>query len=318
MLVLFHRKFRRLPTAGGHLKVFHYFEHVRRSPPHEARIRFTADSVWDESNPWLHLREYVVAADAEIRADVLFLGAVDWSWLSPEERAHSRLPIINLIQLPPGPNPEGWLNRDLANPAIRICVTSEVQERLELDGSAQGPIFTVPIGLDLERLPPAPPRAERPCDCLVLAVKDPPLGRWVAQRLSAARYRVRLIDRPVPREELLAAMAGARVAVLLPATVEGAYLPALECMALSTAVVCPDCVGNRSFCRDGDTCIVPKRSKRAIVKAAQTLLNASEEELAPMIERARQASSRHTLEAERAGFLEILEQANDLWAGVRS
>ena len=37
--VVFHRHFERF--QGGHLKVFHYFEHVRSSPSHRALIRFT-------------------------------------------------------------------------------------------------------------------------------------------------------------------------------------------------------------------------------------------------------------------------------------
>ena len=46
-------------------------------------------------------------------------------------------------------------------------------------------------------------------------------------------------------------MARARVTVLVPNPKEGFYLPALEAMALGTIVVCPDCVGNRSFCVAG-------------------------------------------------------------------
>ena len=48
--VLFHRNYQRF--QGGHLKVFHYFEHVRSSSSYNARIRFSSNSVWDASNPW--------------------------------------------------------------------------------------------------------------------------------------------------------------------------------------------------------------------------------------------------------------------------
>lgn len=108
-------------------------------------------------------------------------------------------------------------------------------------------------------------------------------------------------------------MARTRVAVHLPLTVEGSPLPPLESMALGAAVVCTDCVGNRSYCRDGDTCMVPKRNVRAIVGAARTLLSASEQELAPMLTRAHELSTSRTLTAERARFLEILNQVQDLW-----
>jgi glycosyltransferase involved in cell wall biosynthesis len=171
----------------------------------------------------------------------------------------------------------------------------------------------VPIAIDLEQLPRARPAEERGTDCVVLAFKDPPLGRAIARRLNGSGYRVRLLDRPLPRAGLLDAMADARVSVHLPASVEGAYMPALESMALGTAVVCPDAVGNRGFCRDGETCLVPRRSKRAIVRAALRALRASPEDLQPMLAGAREEAMRRGLADERARFLDILARAKELW-----
>lgn len=310
-LVLFHRNFQKL--QGGHLKVFHYFQHVRSSPSHEARIRFTPDSVWDASNPWSALPETVLAADERPRADVLFLAGMDWRSLAPERRAGPSQPIINLIQYLPRTRRTGPLNEFLVHRAVRICVTPEIQGALESSGQVDGPIFTVPIGLDLEWLPAPRAAEERDLDCVVLAVKDRALGQPVAARLQAAGCRVLLVAEPLARDELLGAMARARVTVHLPASVEGAYLPALESMALGAAVVCPDCVGNRSFCRDGDTCLVPERNERAIVAATLTLLQASPAELEPMLARGRAQSARHSLAAERARFLEILDRVEELW-----
>jgi hypothetical protein len=310
--VVFHRNFKRF--QGGHLKVFHYFEHVRSSPSHDARIRFSPDSVWDATNPWSGLRETVVGPESETRADVLFLAGMDWRLLEPEQRATSRVPIVHLVQGLNDTPRKAPGHQFLAHPAIRICVSPEIQEALEDIDAVAGPIFTVPIGVDLDRLPAARPAAERDIDCVVLAIKNPRAGRPIAERLTAAGQRVLLVDHPLPRDELLDAMARARVTVHLPASVEGAYLPALESMALGAAVVCPDCVGNRSFCRDSDTCLVPKRTKRAIVKSALTLLTATEQELAPMLARAYEQSRARSLGSERLRFLEILADVEDLWA----
>ena len=60
-----------------------------------------------------------------------------------------------------------------------------------------------------------------------------------------------MLTEHVPRDEFLDAMRRARVTLFLPNEEEGFYLPALEGMALGTIVVCPDCVGNRSFCLPG-------------------------------------------------------------------
>jgi glycosyltransferase involved in cell wall biosynthesis len=311
-VVVFSRNFQRL--QGGHLKVFHYFEHVRSSPSHEARIRFSPDSLWDASNPWWNLPETVIHPDDDARADVLFLAGMGWRSLDPQQRVAPQLPIINLIQYFPLPGRKGPLNQFLEHPAIRICVSPEIEDALRSSGSVAGPIFTIPIGVDLEQLPPPRARCERDLDCIVLAIKDRPLGRRIAERLRTAGYRVLLVDDPLPRAELLEAMARARVTVHLPASVEGAYLPALESMALGAAVVCPDCVGNRSFCRDGETCLVPERSERAMTEAALTLLSASDDELEPMLATAYEESTGRALSVERARFLAILDRVEELWA----
>ncbi len=309
--VLFRRSFQRF--QGGHLKVFHYFEHVRSSPSHDARIRFSADSVWDASNPWSSLRETVLAADEDPRADVQFLAGMDWQTLEPAQRASSPVPIVNLVQAVRHGRDSDPRHEFLAHPAIRICVSAEIQETLEGLGSVAGPIFTVPIGVDLDRLPAGRPAEQRDLDCVVLAVKGRALGGKIADRLTARGYRVLLVDRPLPRDELLEAMARARVTVHLPRVLEGAYLPAIESMAVGALVVCPDCVGNRSFCRDGDTCLMPERSEQAIVESALTALSASADELAPMLASAYEESRTRGLDLERTRFLEILGRVDELW-----
>jgi len=310
--VLFHRNFQRF--TGGHLKVFHYFEHVRSSPSHEARIRFSPDSAWDSTNPWSRLRETVVGPEESVHADVLFLAGMDWLSLDPDQRAKSPVPIVNLIQDFRPTRKGAALHEFLGHPAIRICVSAQIEEALRDIGTVEGPIFTVPVGIDLASLPDGRAADERDIDCVVLAVKDRQLGGGIAGRLTAAGFRVLLVDSPLPREELLLAMARARVAVHLPASVEGAYMPALESMALGALVVCPDCVGNRSFCRDGETCLVPKRSKRAIVKSALAALAASPAERDPMLASAREESAAHGLTHERDRFLEILDRVEELWS----
>lgn len=312
--VLFHRDFKRF--QGGHLKVFHYFTYVRSSPSYEARIRFSADSRWDESNPWGSLPDAVLGPLESVNADIQFLAGTDWRALAPAQRAGSSIPIVNLIQDFRPTRPNSALREFTAHPAIRICIGPEIHEALLSTHAVRGPIFTVPIGIDLDSLPAPLPAHERDIDCVVLAVKDAELGATIARRLTKARRRVLLVDSALPRPQLLGSIARARVAALLPASIEGAYMPALESMALGALVVCPDCTGNRSFCRDGETCIVPERRGREMADAALTALAASPEELAPMLAAAREESARHSLAHERTGFLEILDGAEALWAEV--
>jgi glycosyltransferase involved in cell wall biosynthesis len=286
---------------------------VRSSPSHQARIRLSPESIWDQSNPWWGSPEALVAPEEEIAPDVLFLAGMDWRALTPAQRSRSQVPIINLVQDFRAVREDGPLRDFLSHRAIRICVSEQIAEALGGRASPDAPILTVPIGIDLEQLPPARPAEERTTDCVLLAFKEPLVGRAIARRLTGSGHRVRLLDRPVSRVELLEAIADARVSVHLPASIEGAYMPALESMALDTVVVCPDAVGNRGFCRDGETCLVPRRSKRAIVRAALRALRASPEDLQPMLAGAREEAMRRGLADERARFLEILGRAKELW-----
>jgi hypothetical protein len=310
--VAFHRNFQRF--QGGHLKVFHYFEHVRSSPSYEARISFTADSLWDDSNPWSGLRDTVIPVEDAVDANVLFLAGMDWRALAPARRVDSPAPIVNLIQGFRHTRPGDAAYEFLEHRAIRLCVSAEIEERLRGLGSVQGPIFTVPIGLDLERLPAPRPEAERDIDCVILAVKDRENGRSLARRLKSLGHHVLLVDRALPRDQLLDAMARARATVHLPALVEGAYLPALESMALGALVICPDCLGNRSFCRDGETCLVPVREERAILEATCAALSESADALEPLLAAARLECASRSLAAERSRFLEILGRVDELWS----
>jgi len=254
----------------------------------------------------------MLAHGETVSSDILFVAGADWRSLSAAQCAGEEQPVFNLIQGFRAVRAGSPLHGFLANPAIRICVSPELAQAAEENG-VSGPLFTIPVGLDRENLPPPLPPEERDIDCLVLAVKAPVLGGKIARRIERRRHRVLLVKEPMPRPQLLDAMARARVAVHLPGPIEGAYLPALESMALGAAVVCPDCVGNRSFCRDGETCFVPRRRERAIANAARSALAAREDELAPLLARAQAQSARHDLANERARFLELLERTEALW-----
>jgi glycosyltransferase involved in cell wall biosynthesis len=125
---------------------------------------------------------------------------------------------------------------------------------------------------------------------------------------------VRLLTQHRPRDRFLATLGDARVVVVLPNLVEGFCLPALEAMALGAIVVIPDVVGNRSFCIDGVTCLMPEFENDAVVAAAERALAST----APEAERFRSEADRvvaiHTLDNERTAFHSVLARLDDLWA----
>ncbi len=309
--VVFHRHFERF--QGGHLKVFHYFEHVRSSPAHRALIRFSSDSYWGPENPWWPFSDAVLAPDDPTVGDIRFLAGMDWRAVPPAQREDPPVPVINLIQGFRHARPQSPAFEFLRHRAIRLCVSPELEQAVSRIDVVRGPVMTIPIGLDLERLPAPRPLEQRELDCLVLAVKAPRMGVAVAEGLRRRGHRVMLVDRLIPREQLIEGLAEARVSIHLPVLVEGAYLPALESMALDTLVVCPDCVGNRSFCRDGETCLVPERSEADLLRAACELLAAGPEQRRVLLEGGREEVQRHALVRERREFLEILGRVPELW-----
>jgi glycosyltransferase involved in cell wall biosynthesis len=103
--------------------------------------------------------------------------------------------------------------------------------------------------------------------------------------------------------------------VYVPNPKEGFYLPALEGMALRTIVVCPDVVGNRSFCLDGRNCFRPPYDEDSIAAAAREALGRSGE-LTGMLDAAAETARAHDLPAERTAFLEVLDRVDELWASA--
>jgi glycosyltransferase involved in cell wall biosynthesis len=280
-------------------------------------VRFSPTSVWDETNPWRNARDCVVDEDAAVDFDVVFLSGTDWRRVIPEhERPEYSRPILNLIQHVRHADPADPLGRHmlLRHKAIRICVSAEVERAIAATGRVHGPVFTIPDAIDVaevERLAAAP---ERDVQVLVAANKQPDLGAAVAETLRAAGAKVELVTTRIPRAQLLGLMGRAQVTVLVPNPTEGFYLPAIEGMAAGTLVVCPDCVGTRSYCVDGVNCLNPPYEKDEIVAAAKRALDLDPQRVSAVREQALATARAHDLAVEREAFLAILDKAEELWA----
>jgi hypothetical protein len=310
--VLFYRDFRRF--TGGDLKVWDYFNHVRATPGWDPYVRFSPESVWNATNPWTSAREHVLEPGAALEPDVHFVSGVDWRQIDGAVRADSPRPVINLVQHVKHADPDDSLlrHRFLPHKAIRICVSSQVAQAIEATGTVRGPVFTVPDGIDVAPLEQLGDATPADLDVVVAANKQPEMGAAVAARLEHPGRTVELLDTRIPRPELLGRLARARVAVLVPNPEEGFYLPAVETMALGTLLVCPDCVGNRSYARAGVNCFMPRYEVEAIAAQAEEALAAGPAR-EPMIAAARATARRHDLAEERAAFQSILGRVDELW-----
>ena len=309
--VLFYRDFRGF--TGGHLKVWDYFNHVRHSRQHVPQIYFSKRSRWDASNPWRNAKPYILESGSLAKPDLIFLAGMDWLTLTKTERECAPVPIINLIQHVRHADPENPRYTFLKHKAIRICVSEEVAQVLRASRQVEGPLFVIPYGLPSKSFPQPIPFAQKDLDILIVANKRPKLGRLMRLFLWRPGRRVYLLDKQVLRPIFLTLLKRAKMTLFLPHAAEGFYLPALEGMAVGTLVLCPDCIGNRSFCQTNWNSFRPNYNPVAILNAVAKAgrLEASQRET--ILTNASQTFAEHNLPKERTAFLDILENVDQLW-----
>jgi glycosyltransferase involved in cell wall biosynthesis len=243
--------------------------------------------------------------------DVLFVAGRDWQRLLGLGLLDRDIPIINLIQHVRHADEWSIQSQYLSSKAIRICVSPEVEEAVIAAG-ARGPTAVIPNGVDVPQIA-ASELDERPVDLLIAGLKQPVLAARIAEALASPDLAMETLTDHVDQTDFFNAMRRARVTLFLPNEEEGFYLPALEGMALGTVVVCPDCVGNRSFCLPGVNAFRPDYRFEDVVAAARTALALSDHERRRLLATARETASRHSLASEREAFGQILADLDRLW-----
>ena len=319
--VWFYRDYQGL--TGGQVKHSHYFDHVLRMPGFAPKITFRGEPS-NESHAlecralWPAGDEGPAARWEPGRRDVLFLAGVDWRYLAESGLESLPNPRINLIQHVRHAQEGTELHRYLAHRAIRICVSREVADAISATGRVEGPILTIPNGIDVQ---PATPAVEslaaahrallRPIT--IVGYKRPDLARALSRRLDEERIAHPPATEFLDRRRFLERLAESRVAVCLPRAEEGFYLPALESMAAGCLVVTLDCIGNRGFCRHGENCLIAEPGPDSLFDAAKKALALSAPEREGLLRRARDTAAGHSLDTERARFHAVLEDVDRLW-----
>ena len=310
--------------TGGHLKHSHYFHHVSRMPGFAPVITFGRGRT---EPPFIRERDHLWPTGIEGPAerwrpqhrDMLFLeGATDWPFLIGNGLETLPNPRINFIQGIRHAHEDNVRYPYLAKRAIRICVSQEVADAISATGRTNGPILTIPNGVDVTPFEPAgsgsPVGYEaRPVSVTVAGHKNPDLARRLSERLESAHVGHRLLADFLDRSVYLAMLAESRIAVCLPEAEEGFYLPPLEAMAMGCLVVTVDCIGNRGFCHDEENCLIAERCPDSLFSTVKHALGMAAPDRARMHRRARATAAAHSLEAERARFHAVLEDIDRLW-----
>ena len=301
MKMLFLRDFHRL--TGGHLKYRDYLNHTLARTDIEPELFLTPESSQDRhSNPFLSVAAPILPTLQT--SESYFVAGTDWALLDAAGIDTSGKPVVNLIQHVAHADPTNPRFAYLDRPALRICVSAEVERALSATRRVKGEMVIIENAVDLDELgtlPNASPRS----GLFIAGYKSPEKARALAERLNGA-VAIDLADSFLPRKDFLLRMARARLCALLPDAREGFYLPALEAMALGAPLIVPDCVGNRSFCRHLQNCLMPAYTVEALADAVFSALS-DRPALKARAMRARETAARHSLAREREQYFAHLD-----------
>jgi glycosyltransferase involved in cell wall biosynthesis len=233
--------------------------------------------------------------------DLFFVSGKEWKLL-PRGLAEGR--VIQLVPSIQQCDPSHQLYRYFKRPAQRICVSDEVARAVK--PLVRGEVTVIANGIPLDLFAPG-----GECDdnsVLIWGRKQPDLARRLRDALVARGRSVDLLLENVPRREFARRLARCAIAVTLPRETEGFFMPALEAMAAGAAVVCPDATGNRGFCADGETCLMPCRDDLAAHVAAVERLLTDGALAAALRARGCQIAQGFSLEREREAFRNFINK----------
>ena len=318
--VWFHRQYERL--TGGHVKHAHYYDHVARLPGHDRRILFGAKPQADrlareQASLWPTASAERVEKWRPGTRDILFLAGTDWRYVARAGLDGVANPRINLIQHVRHAHVGTELHGFLDQRAVRICVSDEVARAIQATGRVNGPVFTIPNGTECGASPVdcrgSVGFEERPETVAIVGYKRQDLAAALSNLLNDAGVAHITLDGFINRDAFLGLLERTRVAVCLPRSEEGFYLPALEAMAKGCTVVTLDCVGNRGFCRNGHNCFVAEDDPAELARATLAAVGLPLTDRHDMHVHAAATVDAHSLQAERLRFHELLLDIDRIW-----
>lgn len=309
--ILFYRDFREY--TGGHQKVADYFQHLKISGDFFPQVRFSAQSIFDQSNPWFPEYSPQFADYRPANYDYAFIAGMDWqAYLAANPPADQ--PVINLIQHVRHADPAQPMYAFLQQKAVRICVSREVEAAIRATGLVNGPIYTIDNGLEI----PSVASGSKLYEVFIFGPKNPEMAQQLSGFLRARGVANHCVTQWLPRSELLQTLAASRIALLLPNVTEGFYLPALESMRYAELTIVPDCVGNRSFCHNRQNCLFPAYNVPALSAALVDALGLLQlpEQLNIFKRNCSKTLAYHSLARERAQFLDLMRQLDAIWRSI--
>ena len=299
---------------GAYLKLWHYFEYVRRSGRYSPSVYLAPDSILQPTTTWTDPTVRWLAEWDPYRSDRLFLNGLNWR-VVPEDCA---TPALHLVQSVLHADPNNERYQFLRRRAFRITVNPAITDAINATGIVNGPVVTIPIGTDIQR--PNGTDAElspwtvesRPIDVFIAGKENREVALVVADALRRTGVSVTCVTDNIPRPEFLSYLARSRVVLALPALQEGFFLVPLEAIGHGCVVVCPDGGGLAHYERDVHL-FKPQYNVEAVLVSVNRALASSAAEVEALRNAGAGLLQRHDLQREERQFRAVLELFESGW-----
>ena len=299
---------------GAYLKLWHYFEYVRRSGRYSPAAYLAPESILQPTTTWTDPTVRWLNEWDPYRSDRLFLTAFNWR-VVPEDCA---TPALHLVQSVLHADPDNERYQFLRRRAFRITVNPVITDAINATGIVNGPVVTIPIGTDIQR--PAEAEAQlrpwtsesRPTDVFIAGKKNPEVAVAVADALRRTGVSVTCVTDNIPRPDFLTHIAQSRVVLALPALKEGFFLVPLEAIGHGCVVVCPDGGGVEYYERDVHL-FKPPYTVEAILHCVNRALRSTAAEVEAFRSAGADLLQRHDLQREERQFRAVLELFESGW-----
>lgn len=301
-------------VRGAHYKTYDFFHHILANNEFIPMVAFDAESKWFEGLPWYkHFSTMPTLEKLTTKPDIFFLNSgKDWLRILKHINIPSTTPIISPVNHFKAVNPHHPAYSLLSKKAVRICPSPELFEAIKNHPNTNGPCLYVPNGVHV------PPefqysKINKEIDVLIIGQKNPIMANQLLGQLSHLDLNVRCLDSWVDKYDFHHNLAKSKISIHLPKKVEAHYIPAIESMMLNSLVIMPNCIGNETYAKHNQNCIITKYDVQSIYGRLKRILDLSSEKFNEIINQARKDAQFFSIEQEKLHINEVIEIAINEW-----
>lgn len=298
-------------VRGAHHKTFDFFHHIKSFSDFEPHIFFDQDSVWDANIPWFHLyKSMPTLKDCDFEPDILFLNSgKDWIKYSQNRDIKPETPIVSPVNNFRATKPGHPSFEFLKRKAIRLCPSPELYKAVNDHPNTVGETIYMPNGVGISETALAA-KYRKTIDILIVGNKNPGLANKLYKEIKGLDKKIVVINNWISREDFQIKLANSKLSLHLPKKEEVHYIPGIESMMLDSFVIIPDCVGNRSYSRNHETCVIVPYNIAGFKTALDQVLSISSDDFKKIILNAAKSTYQYSMDIERESLYKALKLVN--------